>query len=486
VRRVRLTEGDTMLDSRHGAAICCKFAMGVGLLFLGLAAAPGTAMAASPVVTTGAASAITATSATLNGTVDPQGGQATSYRFEYDLASSQWCQSSGTTGSAAKSSSTMDLGFNDSTAHAVSATVATGNNPGTSFCFRLSASNSGGSAVGSFATFTTTAVVVSTGPATSIVNGGATLNGTINSQGSQQQYRFDYGPSSSPWCMSGGASGAPSRSGIQPFAFTDSSDHPVSAEVYDLTPSTTYCFRLVSITAGTGSSENGSLATFATAPPVTLSVHVTGPGAVNTGDGAIGCAEGGVGRCTASFVQGSVVTLNAYGGEDDDGHSQQFVGWSGACSGTEPTCTVTMSGDMTVGATFTGSSHTPSPTAVDKALAAVLTPSGPAANIASILKAGGYPAAFKAPGAGTAQIAWYQGSPSARIARAHKPLLVAKGAKTFTKAGKGTIKIKLTAAGKALLGKVKGGQKLALTAKGSFTPEGGKKTSKQKSFALKR
>jgi hypothetical protein len=31
-----------------------------------------------------------------------------------------------------------------------------------------------------------------------------------------------------------------------------------------------------------------------------------------------------------------------------------------------------------------------------------------------------------------------------------------------------------------------GGQKLALTAKGSFTPEGGKKTSKQKSFALKR
>jgi hypothetical protein len=141
-----------------------------------------------------------------------------------------------------------------------------------------------------------------------------------------------------------------------------------------------------------------------------------------------------------------------------------------------------MSGDMTVGATFTSDSSPPS---ADQALAAVLTPSGPAASIAALLKAGSYPAAFEAPGAGTAQIAWYQGSPSARLARAQKSLLVAKGAKTFTKAGKATIKIKLTPKGKALLAKVKKGQKLALTAKGSFTPKGGKKTSKQKSFTLK-
>lgn len=59
---------------------------------------------------------------------------------------------------------------------------------------------------------------------------------------------------------------------------------------------------------------------------------------------------------------------------------------------------------------------------------------------------------------------------SARISSARKPLLVAIGAKTFPKAGKATIKVKLTSKGKALLGKVKMGQNLAQTAKGSFTP----------------
>jgi hypothetical protein len=474
--------------------------VGVGLLFLGLAAAPGTAMAAGPVVTTGAASEITGWSATLNGTVNAQGAASTDYGFQYGLANSDWCQSGGATGSPATSSNRA-FGFSDSTAHAVSETAGNGYlTPGASWCFRVRASNAGTPAVGDFATFTTPARVVRTDPATSIINGGATLNGTLNTQGERfpGPNHFDYGPSSSDWCMSGGTSQAPSIAYPgEFFQFSDSSDHPVSAVAGELTPNTSYCFRFVYGNGNGTYGQQGSLLTFTTPPLATLSVNVTGPGHV-TGifpHQDISCrGTAPHGLCTTAYVPVTEVTLDwstyaeETGGEtgkEAGGAPQQFVGWSGACSGTGRYCALTMSGDMTVGATFTSDSSPPSDAGVDHALAAVLTPSGPAASIAAILKAGSYPAAFEAPGAGKAQIAWYQGSPSARSARAQKSLLVAKGAKTFTEAGKATIKIKLTAKGKALLGKVKKGQKLALSAKGSFTPKGGKQTSKQKSFTLK-
>jgi hypothetical protein len=127
----------------------------------------------------------------------------------------------------------------------------------------------------------------------------------------------------------------------------------------------------------------------------------------------------------------------------------------------------------------------PSAKQVVAALATALNPTGAAAKVGAILKAGAYPAALKAPSAGTAGIAWYQVPAGAHVARA-KPVLVASGTKTLTKAGKVTLKVKLTPKGKALLKKVKRGHQLKLTGKGSFTPKGGKKTTKQKSFSLKR
>jgi hypothetical protein len=117
-----------------------------------------------------------------------------------------------------------------------------------------------------------------------------------------------------------------------------------------------------------------------------------------------------------------------------------------------------------------------------------LNPSGPAAKIAAILKAGAYPALVAAPGAGKAQIVWSYipgGGKAARAAKS-KSVLVASGAKRFTKKGKGTLKVKLTARGKALLRKVGKGHTLKLTATGSFTRKGGKKTSSTKVFSLKR
>jgi hypothetical protein len=51
--------------------------------------------------------------------------------------------------------------------------------------------------------------------------------------------------------------------------------------------------------------------------------------------------------CTADVAQGTPVSLVA---TPDAG--SQFAGWTGACSGTSPTCTVTMNASLSVGATF--------------------------------------------------------------------------------------------------------------------------------------
>lgn len=50
--------------------------------------------------------------------------------------------------------------------------------------------------------------------------------------------------------------------------------------------------------------------------------------------------------CTAAFAPGTQVTLNTAG------DAPLLQGWTGACSGTAATCTVTMNSDLEVGATF--------------------------------------------------------------------------------------------------------------------------------------
>jgi hypothetical protein len=59
--------------------------------------------------------------------------------------------------------------------------------------------------------------------------------------------------------------------------------------------------------------------------------------------GSINCGH----KCTASFGSGSTVTLTA---KPQGKHV--FLGWSGACGGTSPTCTVSMDSLKSVGAAF--------------------------------------------------------------------------------------------------------------------------------------
>jgi hypothetical protein len=118
-----------------------------------------------------------------------------------------------------------------------------------------------------------------------------------------------------------------------------------------------------------------------------------------------------------------------------------------------------------------------------KALTDVLRITGAASTLTAILRSGAYPAAFTAPAPGTAQISWYYTPPGAQAARVTRPVLVAQGSRTFTAAGSATIKVKLTAPGRALLKKAK---RIKLTARGRFTAKAGKTTIKQTTITLKR
>lgn len=80
-----------------------------------------------------------------------------------------------------------------------------------------------------------------------------------------------------------------------------------------------------------------------------LEVSVTGLGKVTSSIGGIDCGT----SCTTALEGGDVVTLTAI-----PNGSQTFVGWSGACTGTAPSCTVTMSGARTVTAEFSGTPTT--------------------------------------------------------------------------------------------------------------------------------
>jgi hypothetical protein len=84
--------------------------------------------------------------------------------------------------------------------------------------------------------------------------------------------------------------------------------------------------------------------------PLTVSGAGTGSGAVTGAPGAINCAialAAASGACSASVPLGTVVTLKA-----TPNGTSLFAGWSGACTGTAPTCQVTVDQVRAVTATF--------------------------------------------------------------------------------------------------------------------------------------
>ena len=222
-----------------------------------------------PVVTLGSASSITSTTATLSGTVNPN-GDATTYVFVYGTSSSADCthySSSSTGGSAGSGSSPTPESDSIS-----------GLSPKTTYFFRLSASNGNGttcsSTQGSFTTPDKPTVTL--GSASSVTNTSATLSGSVNPNGAATTYVFHYGTSSSGTCSGypGSSTGGSAGSGT--------SSTPESDSISGLSPKTTYFFRLAA-TNTFGTTCSGTEGSFTTADAPT---SVTGSAAAITTHGA--------------------------------------------------------------------------------------------------------------------------------------------------------------------------------------------------------
>ena len=104
--------------------------------------------------------------------------------------------------------------------------------------------------------------------------------------------------------------------------------------------------------AAAGGMANSAVAsaTYTIQQSFTLTVSVQngllGSGHVTSSPGGMNC---GGGTCSATFVSGTVVNLAAI----PDGPLSVFLSWDGACAGIlDPSCTVTMTGNLSVTATF--------------------------------------------------------------------------------------------------------------------------------------
>jgi hypothetical protein len=82
----------------------------------------------------------------------------------------------------------------------------------------------------------------------------------------------------------------------------------------------------------------------------TLSVIKGAGGTVTSAPAGIACGS----TCSAAFPVGSALTLT-----ETPASGYAFSGWSGLCSGTSPTCSISLNGAVTVGATFVASPPPP-------------------------------------------------------------------------------------------------------------------------------
>ncbi len=204
----------------------------------GVNATPGSTTTAGagssePSVTTGQGSNVGSATATLSGTVGPSGAETT-YRFEYGTSASSL------------SSSTAELGAGSGAA-VVSVTASlTGLKPGRTYYFQLVATNAAGTASGAEVSFTTLAAAkptVTTASASNVLTTTATLNGSINPNGSDTKYRFEYGTTAAYSLKTAVVDAGSGTTAVQ-----------VSAAVTGLKPDTAYLFRLVA-TNNSGTSK---------------------------------------------------------------------------------------------------------------------------------------------------------------------------------------------------------------------------------------
>lgn len=229
----------------------CWAAGSVALVALALGSV---ALAAAPTATTGPATVVAATSATVGGSVDPH-GQATTWWVEYGTSTSYGSKT------AAANAGAGTVGVS------VSVNV-TGLKAGTTYHYRVVANNAAGTSRGGDAVFTTLVPPdVTTGAASSISASGATLNGTVDPNGRSTTYYFDYGNSTSYGSKSGSKS-----------AGSATSAQAAAAGISGLTAGRTYHFRIVATSdAGTAVGKDATFTTSSAPTVVTANASSIAP-----------------------------------------------------------------------------------------------------------------------------------------------------------------------------------------------------------------
>ncbi len=163
--------------------------------------------------------------ATLEGVVNPNGEEVTSCQFEYGTSTS-YGQTAPCSTAAGSGSSPVPIISAELSALAQD----------TTYHYRLVAGNANGTHAGADATFTTQSIVegLATAPATEVLGTSATLNGSLEPNGLDTHYWFEYGPS-------------PSYGSSTPHedAGEASAVKLVSATLTGIEPNRTYYYRLV-------------------------------------------------------------------------------------------------------------------------------------------------------------------------------------------------------------------------------------------------
>jgi hypothetical protein len=215
-------------------------------LILTLTFAAAALAASAPTVTTGNTTSIGTSSVVLNGSINPNGA-TTTYHFEWGLTTAY---------GLASTAATLKSG---TTSSSVNAKIS-GLLPGTTYHYRLDASNSSGPTLGGDRTFVTGGNPppgVTTGPAQTLGPFSASVTGVINPEGGVTTWSVQYGLSTAyPDTQFGGTIPA----GLAPVT--------VSAAIVGLQPGTTFHYRLIAVHSGSSGSStmDGADATFATAP----------------------------------------------------------------------------------------------------------------------------------------------------------------------------------------------------------------------------
>src|SRR5947209_3291676 len=214
-----------------------------------LLAVTGDAIAASaPTAITGPVTSVGPTTATLTGTVNPN-GQATTRYFQYGTSTSYGSKTAGKNAGSGTNSMKVSVAISGLTTGRV-------------YHYRVVAASDAGTSRGADATFSTSgAPKAVTAPATAVAPTSATLNGTVNPDGRATTWYFEYGTTTAYGSKTSSKS-----------AGSGKSDRTVTATISSLSPSTTYHFRLVA-TSDAGTSR-GADASFMTAG-VTLGVSTT-------------------------------------------------------------------------------------------------------------------------------------------------------------------------------------------------------------------